>query len=151
MIRLELPWLPPSSNNAYTNNGFGGRKLSAEGKAFLIETKAHLAQHYPTQLRIFKPNKPYLVAMRFYFQELETAGFAAGKAKARYKTVDGGNRTKLLEDALKDVGGIDDSQTMVSIWEKGHAGGLNERTLIWAWSLEEEECTLYELIKLQLH
>ena len=150
MIRLEIPWLPPSSNHAYSSNGFGGRTLSMAGKKFKHETLSHLAQHYPQQLRIFRPNKPYFLVIRFFFKEIETAGFARGKAKNRYKVFDGGNRTKLLEDVLKDAGGIDDSQTMTSIWQKvhagpiseiwqkAHAGPISERTLIWAWSLEEE-------------
>lgn len=136
MIRLELPWLPPSTNHAYTNNGFGGRTLAAEGRAFKLETKVHLAQKYRRELMLFAPNKPYLIALRFFFEEIENKGFAKGKAKARYKTFDGGNRTKLLEDALKDAAGIDDSQTLVSIWEKRQ--GTPERTVLWAWSLEEE-------------
>lgn len=138
MIRLELPYLPPSSNHAYANNSFGGRRLSTLGRAFLLKTKVYLAQHYPREMMLFKPNLPYLVVMRFFFDDIENAGFAKGKAKARYKVFDGGNRTKLLEDALKDAGGIDDSQTLTSIWQKVPTVGTGERTFIWAWSLEEE-------------
>ena len=136
MIYLELPWLPPSSNKAYFNLPHGGRSLSNEGKKFKRESAAHLSQHYPQELRIFRPNIPYLIMMRFHFEELETKGFKTGKALNRYRVFDGGNRTKLLEDVLKDVGGIDDSQTLTSIWEKKH--GLPERTALFAWSLEEE-------------
>lgn len=138
MIRLELPWVPPSSNHAYVNNGFGGRSTSAAGRKFLIETKAHFVQGYRKELMLFKPNKPYLLFFRFFFEDIENKGFATGKAKARYKVFDGGNRTKLLEDALKDAGGIDDSQTIASMWEKKHADGGPEGTVIFAWSLEEE-------------
>jgi len=145
MIRLELPWLPPSSNNAYINNGFGGRTLSKDGRAFLTATKAHLTQNYARQMLLFKPQKPYLIVIRFFFEDLETKGFATGKAKNRYKTFDGGNRTKLLEDALKDAGGIDDSQTMTSVWQK--AQGRPEKTLLWAWSLEEERSPFDELLE----
>jgi hypothetical protein len=137
MIRLELPWLPPSSNHAYMNNGFGGRTLSTEGKKFKRETTAHFAQRYPREMRFFKANLPYLLVMRFFFEDLENKGFATGKTETRYKKFDGGNRTKLLEDALKDAGGIDDSQTLTSIWSKER--GSPERTVLWAWSLEEEE------------
>jgi hypothetical protein len=135
MIRLELPWVPPSSNKAYFNLPHG-RTLSTEGKKFKRETSAHLAQKYPQQLVFFKPNTPYLIALRFFFEDVETKGFSKGKAKNRFQTFDGGNRLKLLEDVLKDVGGIDDSQTMTSIWEKKQ--GLPERTVIWAWDLEKE-------------
>lgn len=137
MIRLELPFVPPSSNKAYFNLPSGhGRTLSTEGKKFKRETTAYLAQHYPQQLAFFRPNQPYLMLFRFFFEDVETAGFAKGKAKFRYKTFDGGNRLKLLEDCLKDVGGIDDAQTLTSIWEKKQ--GLPERTVIWSWNPEEE-------------
>ena len=145
MIRLELPWLPPSSNHAYGNNPFGGRYLAGAGKEFLTLTKTHLVQKYPSQLRLFKKNKPYLIVFRFIFEELENKGFAGGKTKTRYKVFDGGNRTKLLEDALKDAGGIDDSQFLTSAWQK--MKGTSERTIIWAWSLEEEETPLDGLLR----
>lgn len=144
MIRLELPWLPPSSNHAYMNNGFGGRTLSTEGKKFKRETTAYFAQHYPREMRFFKPNLPYLLAFRFFFEDLENKGFTSGKTKTRYKVFDGGNRTKLLEDALKDAGGIDDSQTMTSLWSKCRGP---EHTIIWAWSLEEEGSLFDDLFR----
>ena len=147
MIRLELPWLPPTSNHAYANNGFGGRRLATEGRAFLNKTKTHLAQRYPREMMLFKPNLPYLVLLRFFFEDIENSGFAKGKAKPRYKVFDGGNRTKLLEDALKDAGGIDDSQTLTSIWQKVPTDGSPERTLIWAWSLEEESTPFDEPLR----
>ena len=136
MIRLELPFIPPSSNNAYFNLPRGGRVLTTVGKNFKILSKSHLSRIYPQELRFFQANKPYLTVIRFFFEDVETKGFASGKAKNRYKVFDGGNRTKLLEDVLKDVGGIDDSQTLTSIWEKKQ--GLPERTLLGIWDLEEE-------------
>ena len=145
MIRLEVPWLPPSSNHAYINNGFGGRTLGSKGKKFKNETLAHLTQHYRRELMLFKPNVPFVVAIRFFFQDIENAGFAKGKAKGRYKVFDGGNRTKLLEDVLKDAGGVDDSQTLVSIWQK--VQGTPERTVLWIWSTEEEESPFDEPLR----
>ncbi len=136
MIRLELPLIPPSLNNAYFNRPHGGRVLTKAGKNFKNLSESHLSRTYPQELRFFQANKPYLIVIRFFFEDVETKGFASGKAKNRYKVFDGGNRTKLLEDVLKDVGGIDDSQTLTSIWEKKQ--GLPERTLLWAWNLEEE-------------
>jgi hypothetical protein len=131
MIRLELPWLPPSSNAAYINRRGAGRMLGDVGRKFLLTTKAHLVQRYPTEMRFFEKNEPYFMFFRFIFEDLENKGFATGKAATRYKVFDGGNRTKLLEDALKDVGGIDDSQTLVSLWEKQK--GAPERTILWVW------------------
>lgn len=145
MIRLELPFMPPTSNNAYFNLPRGGRKLTEQGREFLTRAKTHLVQKYPGQLKLFQKNKPFLLTFRFYFEEVETKGFTEGKAKNRYKTFDGGNRTKLLEDALKDAGGIDDSQTMTSLWQK--VQGTPERILIWAWSLEDETTPFDELLR----
>ena len=99
-------------------------------------------------MRLFKKDKPYTLLFRFHFEEIENKGFTSGKAKSRYKVFDGGNRTKLVEDALKDAGGIDDSQTLTSIWQK--IMGTPERTLIWAWGCEEEETPFDEVLwKLQ--
>ena len=145
MIRLELPWIPPSSNKAYVSLSGGGRTLSTAGRKFKTTTTAHFAQKYPREMMFWKPNKPFLIVMRFHFELIENEGFATGKAKGRYKVFDGGNRTKLLEDSLKDAGGIDDSQTLTSIWQKEKAA--REHTIIWAWSLEEEPCDLQELIR----
>lgn len=136
-VRLELPWVPPSSNKAYFNMRGAGRVLTKEGRAFLTTTKAHLAQKYPREMQFFKPNVPYHIVLRFIFEDLENKGFATGKTATRYKHFDGGNRTKLLEDALKDAGGIDDSQTLMSLWQKMQ--GTPERTILWAWAPESED------------
>jgi hypothetical protein len=136
MIRLELPELPPSSNHAYFNLRGKGRSLTTEGRGFLLRAKTYFAQHYPREMLLFKPNTPYLLAIRFFFEDVENKGYRTGKAESRYKIFDGGNRTKLLEDALKNAGGIDDSQVLTSVWMKQK--GLPERTVVWAWSTEEE-------------
>ncbi len=109
--------------------------LSPEGKKYKRETTAHIVQNYPSALLFFKPNKPYLVLLRFFFEDVENSGYGKGKAASRYKIFDGGNRTKLVEDALKDAGGIDDSQTLTSIWQKVRGA---PKTIIWAWCTEEE-------------
>jgi hypothetical protein len=145
MIRLEIPWIPPSSNKAYFNLPGGGRGLAPAGKKFKTTTLAHVSQHYRREMMFWKPNKPFILVMRFHFEALENAGFTTGKAKSRYKVFDGGNRTKLLEDVLKDAGGIDDSQTLTSIWQKEQSSP--ERTIVWAWNLEEEVCELDELVR----
>ena len=67
---------------------------------------------------------------------LERSPRQSGGGGLRSEGRDGSPR-KLLEDALKDAGGIDDSQTLVSLWEK--CLGKPEKTLLWIWDLEEEE------------
>lgn len=141
MIYLEFPWTPPSLNHMYITRRGGGRALSEAGKKFKAETKTFLVQKYPTALRFFKPNKPYHLYVRFSFPEVETKGYATGKAN-RYKTFDATNRIKILEDVLKDVAGIDDAQNMVVTVAKEKGP---EMTRIWVWSPEEEESPFDEL------
>lgn len=134
MFRLEVPSLPPSSNNAYFNLPNGGRALTKEAKSYLLETKAHLAQNYRTELSQLKPDVPYGLYVIFYFPALENSGWPK-TAKTRYKRLDATNRIKLLEDALKDVAGIDDSQNQAVFVQKrvGH-----ERTELFIWRWGEE-------------
>lgn len=136
MIHLHLDGVPPSSNNAYANMRGGGRILTKEGKRYLAETKSALAQNFPRELRFFKKNTPYLVAVRFSFLQIENAGWATEQAKNRYKHFDAGNRLKLVEDCLKDIGGIDDSQNMRLVLEKQQG---KETTQMWIWDMNEEE------------
>lgn len=137
MIRLELPYLPPSSNKAYVDLPRGGRTLSTEGKKFKRETTALFAQKYMREMTYLKKNTPYGLVLKFHLASLENKGFATGKAESRYKVLDGGNRTKLLEDALKDAGGIDDSQMLWTLWQKTQAV-QDEKTELWLFNLEEE-------------
>lgn len=146
MIRLTLPAIPPSSNHAYENipkqrlpNGSvigGGRKLTEEGRAFLILAKTQFTQYHRKELLFFKPNTPYLLFVRYFFLAVENKGYPK-TTETRYKKVDLGNRHKLLEDALKDAGGVDDSQTLSFVSQK--MVGCPEHTILWVWALEEEE------------
>ena len=135
MIHLVLLGLPPSSNHAYENLPRGGRRLSDQGKRYKLETQGYLASNYRRQMTIFRPNAPYVMAVKFYFEQLVNSGYP-DSAKTRYKRVDGSNRVKLLEDTLHLAGGVDDSQTFQSFWEKEQ--GVPERTLIWVWDREKE-------------
>jgi Holliday junction resolvase RusA-like endonuclease len=136
VIRLELPSLPPSANNAYFNLRGGGRGKSEALKSFLLTSKLHLVQHYPSEMRIFKPNLPYFISIRFMCERLENAGWSKGKAASRYKKFDTDNRVKFVMDVLKDAGGVDDSQFI------GHMAVKEQQslecTLICVWSMEEE-------------
>ncbi len=134
MIRMELPWLPPSANNAYFNLPRGGRALSAKGKKFKAESATYLIRHYHQQLTLFEKNKPYGIAVGFFTMDLENATYPA-KAATRYKRFDAGNRLKLLEDVLADAADIDDSQNLTVVVGKFKG---KEKTVIMAWSMEEE-------------
>jgi hypothetical protein len=155
MIRLELPWLPPTVNHAYKPGlTFDSRhkphakiELSEIGRSFKSQAAPYLSSNYPQELRIFERNKPYFCPMRFYFEAIENKGWAAGKAENRYKRVDASNRIKILEDSLAAAGGVDDSQFMAPFAMK--VQGLPERTVIWVYSLEDEKAPgIDELIHL---
>lgn len=136
MIHLFLEGIPPSQNHVYANVRGGGRRLTKEGEKYLNETKDYLTKQFRKELSLIKLNTPYLVFFRFYFAEVENAGWFKGTAKTRYKQVDVSNRVKLLEDILKSVSGIDDSQNMRMVLDKQKG---KERTDIWIWDLNEEE------------
>jgi len=140
MIHLELPFLPPSVNQAYANiRGTSQRILTKEGRAFKTLVAAHLAQNYRKEMQFWAKNKPYLVVFRFWLDQIENNGYPK-RAENRYKRVDVSNRVKLLEDALKDAGAFDDSQTLTMVLQKQQVPStMKEKTEIWAWDLEEEK------------
>lgn len=136
MIYLKVPSLPPSSNHAYANiRGTNKRVLTKVGRAYKVETCAHLAQKYRAELQFFRPDQPYLLVVRFWFLQIHNAGWPK-KADSRYKRLDASNRLKLLEDALKDAAGVDDSQNLTLVLQKYE--GLEEKTEIWVWNLDDE-------------
>jgi hypothetical protein len=139
MIRLELPGLPPSSNNIYFNLPGGGRALKSNGKKYKNEAQTLLASRYPKELAKFVPNCPYVVLLRLHFLESELSNPRWGKTPkgTRYKKTDGTNRIKIIEDVLKDVTGVDDSCTMVFIVQK--VPSKRERTELFVWNTDQEE------------
>jgi len=138
VITFELPWLPPSANHAYFNHPKGGRVMTKKGKKFKIETTTYIVQHHtPTLTRMkFAQNHPYGMAVYFHFPNLENKGFLTGEAKTRYKKLDASNRLKLLEDAVVDALGIDDSQFTTVLVSK--VQGDTEKTLVTLWCCETE-------------
>ncbi len=137
MVRLELPLLPPSANNAYGNRRGGGRYRTEELITFETESKLTLVQKFPREMQVLKRHKPYLIGVRFFFEVLENIGFATGKTMNRYKRLDADNRVKFVLDILAEAGGIDDSQFTDLIIQKRQ--GMPEHTVLWVWSLEDEE------------
>lgn len=134
MIVLHLLGIPPSTNHAYAV--VRGRKLlTAQGKKYKLETTAHLARAYPGELKLFQPNKPFGVAYIISTPTLENAGWGKS-ATTRYKRFDGTNRLKLVEDALVDATGVDDSNFLTTAVRK--AFHPTETTTIICWDIEKE-------------
>lgn len=139
MIVLKIEGVPPSSNHAYFNLPRGGRALSTAGKKYKNETKTYLASKYAFDLKHFVPNSPYVVYIRMYFNEFLNSTYGRPKgAESRYKKLDASNRVKLLEDVLKDVTGVDDSNTLTVVVEKRPAENGKERTEVFIWNTERE-------------
>jgi|SRR5690606_16701389 len=142
MIELELPSLPISINRAYTHTLMskgGGRVvvriLTAAGRKYKEESISHLARNYPKELNKIEKNKPYLVYITLYLEDLVVKGWP-NKAKSRYKKLDATNCIKLLEDVLAEVSAVDDSNNLVVVVQKKLGP---ERTVIRIWDLEDED------------
>lgn len=159
MISISIPGVPPSSNHAYTNipgkviktkKGVmkvpGGRVLSEEGQKYKKETISYIVRRYPKEMKFFQPDTPYAVYIRLYFPEIQNKGWPK-KAENRYKTLDASNRVKLLEDSLKDAGGIDDSQHMFVFVEKRQG---QEKTEVFAWNLDKEATPFDDFMQLRV-
>lgn len=112
---LSIPFIPPSSNQIYVNKrGGGGRFLSTPAEQYKTTVKAYLGEHYMMEISNLNPEAIYSVTFNFLLSkdQILNKGFGKKKngAKTKYKKIDASNRIKLLEDCLKDVTGIDDSQ-----------------------------------------
>ena len=126
-------------NAAYTNQRGGkGRVLTLKGRNYKLATTNHLVRTYPQELKYFKKDVPYALAVWFVFKD-ETTLLNKGypeKAKTRYKKLDVGNRLKLFEDALADATGCDDSQHWLLTLYK--STGSIDATHLWVWNLWDE-------------
>lgn len=146
MLLFKLEGLPPSANHAYFNLPRGGRTLSTAGRRYKKETTTFIARTYPRELATMRMNEPYCVYFRLFFEQDGILNKTWPKeAKSRYKTVDVSNRVKLLEDALKDACGLDDSQNFIIIVEKREG---NPATEIRLWNMQEEVPPIGELLRL---
>lgn len=135
MIHFSIPSLPPSVNHAYFIRGHQWI-LTTKGRKYKNETETHLQREYPKEMMIFKKDHRYQIYFRFHVEATKNKLWKPGGKVNKYKKFDGGNMCKLLEDCIASAGGIDDSQTMRSTWEK--KDGDPERTEVWVWDLDNE-------------
>ncbi len=134
MIRLEFQNIPPSTNTAYYNRRGGGRGLTDEGASYKAGIMMDAHRFYMSQIATLKKNEPYGMIVRVH-ADVETKGWRKTGAGTRYKKFDASNRIKLLEDALCEAAGIDDSQFMGVYIEKKEG---EEKTIIVIWRWQEE-------------
>lgn len=151
MIRFKAPFFPPSVNNAYftkiarpKNNPSGKsvptRVLSNEGKKFKRTFKTWLAREHPHALEFFSsPTGEYSILVVLHFKGLYNTGWPKN-AKTRHKKLDASNYIKVLEDALVDACGHDDSQHVCVTMMKAEAPQGEEPYFeLWAWNSEQED------------
>jgi hypothetical protein len=141
MIYVPLIGLPPTVNHAYFERvvKIGKRVttkriLTKEGKKYKNETKSSLAKTYPAQMREILTDGPVGWGFMLDLPNLLNTTWPEA-AKTRYKKLDVSNRTKLLEDALSDSVGMDDSQFLLALAAKREGQPF---THIWMWKIEEE-------------
>jgi Holliday junction resolvase RusA-like endonuclease len=116
--------LPPSSNNIYFNRRGGGRSKTSEAVSYERRAVGQIVRQGDLDIqKRLDPNAMYFLGMYFYFPldrvcnkgwfEFWKKGKNKGKRKAetKWKQMDLGNRTKLLEDCVKSACGVDDSAT----------------------------------------
>jgi len=131
LLTLDFPFIPPSTNHAYTNGAFGRRTLSNKGKAYKKLVTALVTQTVALGPAMSK-DRGWMIWIT-----ITTSILSKGwpkKAKNRYKTLDASNRVKLLEDAIKDGLGLDDSCTVRLIVEKLEG---DDHTRVRFWDMSE--------------
>jgi Holliday junction resolvase RusA-like endonuclease len=107
----ELP-IPPSINQLYFTKG-GRRILTADGRIYKDCIKSALAELGSNAKDLEIPelhNHKLSIRMDFFLGRVENKSWSSGKTQTRFKKVDISNRVKVLEDALVEGLGIDDSQ-----------------------------------------
>lgn len=110
---ISYPVLPPTSNHLY----FRGTILTKKAREYKEAFKEHVIKNYMYQISALDPGALYGLHLRFFFPTLINR---SETAKSRYKRIDLTNRIKFLEDCLKEVVSIDDSQTFIAAQEKHH-------------------------------
>jgi len=142
-VYCKLPFFPPSANHAYFTKG--NRKiLASKGRKFKAEVKTYIARQHPEVLSYVNKEDPYTIIFHLAFEAIYTTGKTA---KSRYKKTDVSNRVKLLEDALTDACGHDDSQHMIVVASKSSIReGEEPHVEVWVFNQIQEKCPVDEWI-----
>jgi Holliday junction resolvase RusA-like endonuclease len=110
----------------------GGRKLSAEGRRYKRETTSIIARNHFTDLAKVTKNVPYRLVIEIGLprSQLLCKGYPK-TTRNRYKRIDALNRAKLVEDALSDALGIDDSHNWSVTIKKVVSDTASTRIRLW--------------------
>ena len=137
-LRVELP-IPPSSNAIYRKRGnMPGLYLTKDAKRYRTQATQILLENHAMDVQRLDADLVYRLGLVFHLQALNKGW--PKTAKSRYKKVDLSNRIKLLEDVLKDVTQIDDSQTFeITVVKKQLANGDDPRVVVLFEPMEERD------------
>jgi hypothetical protein len=152
MIHISVPYFPPSANNAYFTKmsrpkgapkgtkAVPIRVLTNEGRKFKREFKTWLARYHPEALKFFSSKSgEFSIVVVLHFEALYNIGWPK-RAKTRHKKIDASNHLKILEDALVEACGHDDSQHIgVSAVKCEAKDGEEPWFELIAWNSEEED------------
>jgi Holliday junction resolvase RusA-like endonuclease len=145
MLAMAFEGVPPSVNKAYFDQVVkkkvrGGMKLvpirtlTKEGRKYKKEIKSAVARGYAMASKHIQPNVAYCMAIRIFFPAIENKGYP-NETDVRYKKLDATNRVKLLEDAIVEALGIDDSQFLRVTVEKAQGP---EASHVWIWEYDAQ-------------
>jgi Holliday junction resolvase RusA-like endonuclease len=140
VIHVDIPFFPPSANNAYFTRG-KLRVLSTEGKKYKNDVQNFLGRQHPEFLSFFaQKDMEYEMIFILFFEPgtLYNKTWPQTKDVSRHKKIDASNRAKLLEDILAKAAGYDDSQHFSVTTTKGEALPRQQPYVeVWAWREEE--------------
>lgn len=116
-LYIDYDELPPSSNHIYARTRFG-TVLTKVAKKYAEDFSYKVIRKHLPEISQLNKNGVFSLQLRFTFKSLLNEGAFDENPKKRpttlYKRIDLSNRIKLIEDCIRDVIGIDDSQTFTS-------------------------------------
>jgi len=116
VLKVWLPFLPPSSNKIYIRHPKGmGKILSSKARKFKIEAMRVIQQEGRVGFIRLRKNVPYKLTLVFFFPRVENK---TSKVGARYKKFDLTNVIKLAEDTVSEAVDVDDSHNFRAEQEK---------------------------------
>lgn len=110
-LKIDNVPMPPSVNALYFTKG-NRRILTTEGRIYKDSIKEIMANIAATQRShdITLENISLGVSYDFFFKNIESKSWKAGKSANRFRKNDISNRVKVLEDGIVEGLGIDDTQ-----------------------------------------
>jgi hypothetical protein len=145
VLRVWVPFLPPSSNKIYepvwVNGKPRGKRLSDSGRRFKIRAMKTIQEGGRAALLNLDENIPYELTLAVFLEKVENKGWATGAVDSRYTKVDVTNRIKLIEDTVADAVGVDDRHNFRISLEK-HCDPDNPGIYVILAKVPEEEVGL---------